>query len=143
MKKFFLFLALGATTFTAHTSNAANVNVTTNPFVTSVRYDEVLVGLRDSGSRLSTTGVYTYSAPQARLTNGSYRSIFINATNGTQFCRALGHSARNTDGDGGKITCGEDESSFANYNFSSRRWESQSSGGANQCYPLYETIECR
>lgn len=124
-------------------AQAANVAVTTNPNQTAVSYSKVFIDVRDAGSYLRQGGVYIYHAPKAKLANGQFDQIFINSLNGTQFCRALGHRARNTEGDGGSITCGEDESSYANYNFYSGRWETQSTGGANQCYPLYKTIECK
>ncbi len=133
---------IGLVTLTG-TVKAANVNVTTNPFVSEVRYSKVFVEVRDSGSTLTAGGTYIYHAPMAKNQYGGWRQIFVSSTNGTQFCRALGHRARNTSGDGGEITCGEDESSYVEYDFYARRWVSKSTGSANQCYPLYKTIECK
>ena len=124
-------------------AQAANVSIVTNPSQTTVSYSKVFVDVRDAGSYLQAGGIYIYHAPKAKLPNGQFDEILINATNGTQYCRSLGHSARNTEGDGGSIACGEDESSYANYNFFSGRWESEGTGGSNQCYPLYKTIECK
>ncbi len=132
-----------ATLLFAGTTHAANVSVTTNPNVSNVKYTEVFIQVKDTGSTLTAGGTYIYHRPMARNQFGQFKEIFINASNGTQFCRALGHRARNTSGDGGEITCGEDESSFVGYDSFSRRWVSQSTGGANQCYPLYKTIECK
>jgi len=124
-------------------ANAANVSVDTNPNQTTVSFSKVLVDVRDAGTYLRASGIYIYHAPKAKLSNGSLRSIHVSSLNGYQFCRAMGHRARNTEGDGGEITCGEDESSYAGYNFYTSRWESESTGSANRCYPLYKSIECK
>ena len=143
MRTIYSSLVLCSAVCASQHASAANLNVQTNPLTSSVKYSEVFIGARDTGSSLSATGAYIYHAPQARLSNGTYRDIFVNATNGSQFCRALGHAARNTEGDGGSITCGEDESAYANYNFFGGRWDSTGTGGSNQCYPLYKTIVCK
>ncbi len=140
MKNIVLGTSLLLSAISAH---AANVNVATNPFVTDVKYSKVFIDVRDSGNTLTAGGVYIYHAPMAKTQFGTFKEIFVDATNGTQFCRTLGHQARNTSGDGGEITCGEDESSFARYDFYGRQWVTQSTGSANQCYPLYKTIECK
>lgn len=124
-------------------AQAANVTVSTNPNVTNLKYTEVFVQVKDTGSTLTAGGTYIYHQPMAKNQFGQFKEIFISAINGTQFCRAMGHRARNTSGDGGEIACGEDESSFAEYDFYGRRWVSRASGSANQCYPLYKTIECK
>jgi hypothetical protein len=137
-------LTLGLALITTSASAlAANVNVVTNPYVTDVKYSKVFIDVRDSGSTLTAGGVYIYHTPMAKNQYGQFKEIFISSTNGTQFCRTLGHRARNTSGDGGDISCGEDESSFTEYDFYARRWISKSTGSANQCYPLYKTIECK
>ena len=128
---------------TLTTANAANVSVETNPYAANVKYDKVFIEVSDAGSYLTAAGTYIYHNPQAKNQYGYYKNIFINYTSGTQYCRALGHTARNTEGNGGQIMCGEDESSYVEYNFSNGRWESRSTGSANQCYPLYQTIECK
>jgi len=142
MKKrtFLTFLSLSAAATTVH---AANVSVQTNPNQVTVSYSKVFIDIRDAGTSLRAGGVYIYHAPKAKLPNGQLDSILISSLNGTEFCRALGHAARNTEGDGGEIACGEDESKYAAYNFYTRRWESEGTGSANRCYPLYKTIECK
>jgi len=140
MKKLILISLLS---FFSASAIAVNVSVQTNPNPLNVKHDKVFIDVRDAGSYLRAGGVYIYHNPQARYANGRYDQIFVSSTNGTAFCRAMGHRARNTSGDGGSITCGEDESSYAEYNFSTRRWVSKNTGGSNQCYPLYKTIECK
>ncbi len=140
MKNLLIGAALLASTVSTH---AANVNVTTNPNVVGVSYTKVFVEVKDAGSYLTPGGTYIYHTPMAVTQYGTSKEIFVSSTNGTAFCRALGHSARNTSGDGGEITCGEDESSFAEYDWYGSRWVTKSTGSANQCYPLYKTFECK
>lgn len=85
------------------------------------------------------TSTVTYYTPQVYI-NGRLQRIWIDFTNGTQFCRQNGHSNQV---DGGTIYCGEDEDSFADYDWYAGKWIFQDSGSANQCYPLFSTIKCR
>ena len=124
-------------------ASAADVSVITNPNASGVRYSKVQIEFTDSGSSLRPNGIYVYHNPQVEYRPGRYDQFFVNQLNGTTFCRTLGHAARNTEGDGGSITCGEDESSYANFNYSTQSWEQDSTGSANRCYPLYKTIQCR
>jgi hypothetical protein len=65
--------------------------------------------------------------------------IFITATNGDKFCEEEGYGEMS----GGTILCGEDEASYADYNWYSQRWEMKATGSKNQCYPLLRSIYCR
>jgi len=140
MKSLFIGASLLALSVSAQ---AANVNVTTNPNVVGVSYSKVFVEVIDAGSYLRAGTTYIYHNPKAVTQYGASKQILVSATSGTNFCRAMGHSARNTSGDGGEIECGEDESSYAEYDWYQSRWVSRSTGSANQCYPLYKTIECK
>lgn len=81
----------------------------------------------------------TFYYPKRYTQYGQLEYIFINAANGTQFCEEEGYS----DAIGGSILCGEDESSYSNYNWYAQQWQAQSTGSKNQCYPLYRSITCR
>lgn len=81
----------------------------------------------------------TFYYPKRLTQYGQLEYIFINATNGTEFCEEEGYS----DATGGSILCGEDESSYSNFNWWNQQWEAKSTGSKNQCYPLYRSITCR
>ncbi|MDG9667762.1 hypothetical protein ONV78_08470 [Hahella sp. CR1] len=77
--------------------------------------------------------------PQRMNQYGRTDYIFIDATNGTQFCKEEGYN----NSVGGSILCGEDESSYITFDWYQQQWVSKSTGSKNQCYPLYRTITCR
>ncbi len=81
----------------------------------------------------------TFYYPKRHNQYGQLDYLFINATNGTQFCKEEGY--RNAIG--GSILCGEDESSYTNFDWYAQTWKSKSTGSKNQCYPLYRSITCR
>ncbi|WP_462174415.1 hypothetical protein [Pseudoalteromonas xiamenensis] len=85
------------------------------------------------------TGAVTYYGPKVWV-NGNLRSFFVNPTNGNQFCEERGH---NQEVSGSTILCGEDESSYATYDWYGKAWTSSSTGSKNQCYQLYATIKCQ
>ena len=81
----------------------------------------------------------TFYYPKRHNQYGRLDYIFINATNGTQFCKEEGY--RNATG--GSILCGEDESSYTDFDWYAQAWKSKATGSKNQCYPLYRTITCQ
>lgn len=81
----------------------------------------------------------TFYYPKRANQYGQIDYIFINATNGTQFCKEEGYY----NAIGGSILCGEDESSYTNFDWYLQSWKSKSTGSKNQCYPLYRTITCQ
>ena len=81
----------------------------------------------------------TFYYPKRANQYGQLDYIFINATNGTQFCKEEGYY----NATGGSILCGEDESSYTNFDWYSQSWKSKSTGSKNQCYPMYRSITCR
>ncbi|KZN58565.1 hypothetical protein [Pseudoalteromonas luteoviolacea] len=85
------------------------------------------------------SGVVTYYSPRVWV-NGRLQSFFVGATNGNQFCEERGH---NQEVSGSTIKCGEDESSYANYDWYGKSWVYKSTGSKNQCYQLYATIKCQ
>ena len=140
-----LFITLFSLITLSQSVFAANVDVITDPNARDVAYSRVFIEVIDRGTELVAGRVYIYHDPLAFIPGqpGRFDQIFINQLNGTQFCRTLGHAARNTEGDGGSITCGEDESAFADFNFNTQAWESRATGSANRCFPLYKTIQCQ
>ncbi|ESP94151.1 hypothetical protein [Pseudoalteromonas luteoviolacea] len=85
------------------------------------------------------SGVVTYYSPRVWV-NGRLQQFFVGPTNGNQFCEERGH---NQEVSGSTITCGEDESSYANYDWYGKSWTYKSTGSKNQCYQLYATIKCQ
>ncbi|MCW8875576.1 MAG: hypothetical protein OQJ89_06025 [Kangiellaceae bacterium] len=81
----------------------------------------------------------TFYYPKRANQYGQVDYIFINATNGTQFCKEQGYYNATA----GSILCGEDESSYTNFDWYSQSWKAKSTGSKNQCYPLYRTITCK
>ncbi|NOU52201.1 hypothetical protein HG263_16855 [Pseudoalteromonas sp. JBTF-M23] len=103
-----------------------------------VTFDKAVVEVAKVSDTLVTTST-TYYNP--RVWVGSYLdNFFVNYLNGNQFCRERGHRE---EADGSTIKCGEDESSYAEYNWYAKSWENKSTGSKNQCYPLYATIKCQ
>lgn len=88
-----------------------------------------------STTRLSTA---TYFNPTVRV-NNSYRNFFVGSLSGNQFCKEQGYKKEVT---GSTVKCGEDESSYAQYDWYDSAWTSKSTGSKNQCYPLYASIKC-
>ena len=85
--------------------------------------------------------IFIYNNPRrTTVPSGNSYAIWINSLNGDKFCEEQGH---NTMVAGGTIACGEDESGYANYDFSSRNWVYLRTGSANRCYPLFASIYCR
>ncbi|AOT11034.1 hypothetical protein [Pseudoalteromonas luteoviolacea] len=85
------------------------------------------------------SSVVTYYGPRVWV-NGRLQQFFVGPTNGNQFCEERGH---NQEVSGSTITCGEDESSYANYDWYGKSWVYKSTGSKNQCYQLYATIKCQ
>lgn len=81
----------------------------------------------------------TFYYPKRPNQYGQLDYIFIEAKNGTQFCKEEGY--RNATG--GSIYCGEDESTYVEFDWYSQTWKSKSTGSKNQCYPLYRSITCK
>ncbi|WP_086931685.1 hypothetical protein [Agarilytica rhodophyticola] len=90
----------------------------------------------------SASSVRTYNLPQASIPGSGNEYIFVTATNGSGFCVAQTGNTRDRIVDG-QMMCGEDESSYAAYDFSSRTFFRQSTGSKNQCYPIFRSITCR
>ncbi|WP_151174209.1 hypothetical protein [Pseudoalteromonas ruthenica] len=93
--------------------------------------------LNKQGSLAAST--VTYYGPKVWV-NGRLESFFVGSTNGNTFCEARGH---NQEVSGSTVTYGEDESSYADYDWYGSAWIKKSTGSKNQCYPLYATIKCR
>ena len=82
----------------------------------------------------------THSNPKRQNQYGYSKSIFVSATSGSQFCKEIkGGNSRMVDAE---MKCGEDESSYVEYNWTLKDWVSKSTGSKNQCYPLFEKITC-
>jgi len=81
----------------------------------------------------------TFYYPKRPNQYGQMDYIFIDATNGTQFCQEEGY--RNAIG--GSILCGEDESSYITFDWYQKNWVAKNTGSKNQCYPLYRSITCQ
>jgi len=129
-------LALATTTASAEENSPISLQPTNTESV--VTFEKAEVELANAQGKLATKSV-VYYGPQVWV-NGRLKKFFVNATNGDQFCEDRGHSR---EVNGSTITCGEDESSYGNYNWSGRYWTYQSTGSANKCYPLYATIKCQ
>ena len=83
----------------------------------------------------------TYHYPKSTNQYGQKDYFFVNATNGTQFCKEKkGSQSRIVDGE---MFCGEDESSYNEYNWSTQTWNSKSTGSKNQCYPIFKKVVCQ
>ena len=83
----------------------------------------------------------TYHYPKSTNQYNQQDYIFVNATNGTQFCKEKkGSQSRIIDGE---MFCGEDESSYNEFDWSSQSWYSKSTGSKNQCYPIFKEITCQ
>ena len=95
----------------------------------------VIVMATTSGSF---AGTETFHLPKRENQHGYNKLIFINATNGNEFCEEEGYNKLI----GGSIYCGEDESYYVTYNWSQQRWISKATGSKNQCYPLYASMIC-
>ncbi|GAA0368936.1 hypothetical protein GCM10009092_36490 [Bowmanella denitrificans] len=84
----------------------------------------------------------TYKYPTKAASGSSYaKYIFVSATNGTQFCKEM----RGNSNDrivAGEMLCGEDESSYAEFDPVSQTWQVKSTGSKNQCYPVFKEITC-
>lgn len=82
----------------------------------------------------------TYSNPKRANNYGYTKSIFVTATNGSQFCKEIkGGNSRMVNAE---MKCGEDESSYVEFDWGTQQWKSKSTGSKNQCYPLFEKITC-
>lgn len=82
----------------------------------------------------------TYSYPKRQNNYGQWDYIFVTATNGSQYCKEVkGGNSRMVDGE---MFCGEDESSYNEYNWYQGQWVSKSTGSKNQCYPLLKKVTC-
>lgn len=110
------------------------VSLTQDPYT---GFDKAVVEV--AGDNSARASAVTYYGPKVWV-NGRLEAFWLNYINGTEFCRARGHSDQVS---GGTILCGEDEDAFAEFNWYSKTWGMKSSGSANQCYPLYATIKCQ
>ncbi len=82
----------------------------------------------------------TYSYPKRVNNYGQNDFIFVSSTNGSQFCKEIkGGNSRMVDGE---MFCGEDESSYNDYNWNQGQWVSKNTGSKNQCYPLLKKVTC-
>ncbi|CAM3773892.1 MULTISPECIES: hypothetical protein [Pseudoalteromonas] len=114
-------------------AQANEINVESNTsFASSTTSVEQVTG---STTSLSTA---TYINPTVRV-NNSYRNFFVGSLSGNQFCKEQGYKEEVT---GSAVKCGEDESSYAEYDWYDSAWASKSTGSKNQCYPLYASIKC-
>lgn len=81
----------------------------------------------------------TFYSPRARPANGTgVRSIWLTASNGFAFCKQYGYDTMESF----TGTCGEDESSYLDHEFSTDTWIFRRSGSKNGCYPLFASITC-
>lgn len=116
-----------------------SIAVATAVLATSAPANQTPAEIEQADSRMTASQDYrSFYYPKRPNQYGQLDYIFINATNGTQFCEEEGYR----DAIGGSIGCGEDESSYVTYDWYQQRWESQSTGSKNQCYPVYRTITC-
>ncbi|GAA4346920.1 hypothetical protein [Kangiella taiwanensis] len=116
-----------------------SIAVATAVLATSASANQTPAEIEQADSRMTASQDYrSFYYPKRPNQYGQLDYIFINATNGTQFCEEEGYR----DAIGGSIGCGEDESSYVTYDWYQQRWESQSTGSKNQCYPVYRTITC-
>ena len=111
-------------------ANANEIDVEANTsFTRSTTSVEQVAG---SATSLSTA---TYLNPVVRV-NDSYRNFFVGSLSGNQFCKEQGHKEEVT---GSSVKCGEDESSYAEYDWYDSAWVSKH-GEQKWCYPLYASI---
>jgi len=103
-----------------------------------VAFDKAVVEVASIDGLLATSST-TYYNPRVWV-GGYLDNFFVSSLNGNQFCRERGH---HQEASGSTIKCGEDESSYAEFNWYSKRWEDKNTGSKNQCYPLYATIKCQ
>ncbi|CAM4237128.1 hypothetical protein [Pseudoalteromonas byunsanensis] len=103
-----------------------------------VTFDKAVVEVSKVDGVFATSAT-TYYSPRVWV-RGYLESFFVNPTNGNQFCEERGHNQEVT---GSTIKCGEDESSYANYDWYGKAWTKKSTGSKNQCYQLYSTIKCQ
>ncbi|RJE73551.1 hypothetical protein CWB96_21910 [Pseudoalteromonas citrea] len=132
-----LALSLLAVLSTASVAAQSDI-ITLNSAVDTVSFDKAEVELFDKDGVFSASST-TYYGPKVWV-NGRLQSFFVGSTNGNQFCEERGH---NQEISGSTIKCGEDESSYANYDWYGKSWTYKSTGSKNQCYQLYATIKCQ
>lgn len=83
----------------------------------------------------------TYSYPKTTNQYGQLKYIFVSATNGSGFCEEKkGYPSRII---AGEMFCGEDESSYNEFDWNTKTWISKSTGSKNQCYPIFKQITCK
>ncbi|MCF7499722.1 MULTISPECIES: hypothetical protein [unclassified Pseudoalteromonas] len=133
MKKLYFSGLIAALLSCGVSANTNEIDVEANTsFTRSTTSVEQVAG---SATSLSTA---TYLNPVVRV-NNSYRNFFVGSLSGNQFCKEQGHKEEVT---GSSVKCGEDESSYAEYDWYDSAWVSKSTGSKNQCYPLYASIKC-
>jgi len=98
----------------------------------------VISGIAAVSAQSFATSSATFNHPTVMTTSGSSSAFFVNATNGEYFCEGFGFEQMTS----GTIKCGEDESSYANFNWNDKAWEYEDTGSKNQCYPLFASITC-
>jgi len=101
--------------------------------------DKENVEKKNTKLEIQAAAAKTFYYPKRPNQYGRLDYIFIEAKNGTQFCKEEGY--RNATG--GSIYCGEDESTYVEFDWYSQSWKSKSTGSKNQCYPLYRSITCQ
>ncbi|QHJ11438.1 hypothetical protein FX988_01667 [Paraglaciecola mesophila] len=85
-------------------------------------------------------GATTYHYPKSTNQYGQLDFIFVTATNGSGFCEEKKQTYSKIIA--GEMFCGEDESSYNEFDWSSKTWVSKPTGSKNQCYPIFKQITC-
>ena len=127
-------IALGLLTSLSGIASAETINLK-NAEDTSVAFEKAEVTLASNKGILAVT----YYNPRVRV-YGRLENFFVGSTNGNKFCEQHGHDQEVI---GSTIKCGEDESSYANYDWYGKSWTYKDTGSKNQCYQLYATIKCQ
>lgn len=86
----------------------------------------------------SATSSATFNDPTVTTSNGYDKAMHLTTLNGRKFCEGFGFSEMT----GGTIACGEDENSYADYDWDSSTWVLTDTTSKNQCYVLFESITC-
>ena len=84
------------------------------------------------------TSSATFNEPTVMTSHGYDKAMHLTTLNGRKFCESFGFSEVT----GGTIACGEDESSYADYDWATSTWNLTDTGSKNQCYVLFESITC-
>jgi hypothetical protein len=82
----------------------------------------------------------THNYPKTVNQYSQSKYIFVSSTNGSGFCSLTkGGNSRMV---AAEMFCGEDESTYNEFDWYSKTWNAKSTGSKNQCYPIFKQITC-